>query len=278
MWSNYSTRDAAQFVGLPESAVRGCVRAGLLAPESQGAPLRFSFRDLAVLKIVKSLHGQGVSLRRIRRQLRELRGRLPEDTSLSSLSITAHAGHVVVRGDSRVWRADSGQLVFGFVLEEPPGEVREMPVRRQVRDIEPIAALTADEWLERAVRLEEEDPDASKEAYRRALRLRPDCSETLIDLGRLYAESGEPDAAADCFKRALELDPSDATAMYNLGVVAQDQGDDARAIELYGRALALDPSLAEAHYNLATIYDRTGEAQLAIRHINEYRKLTRTTS
>ena len=39
--------------------------------------------------------------------------------------------------------------------------------------------------------------------------------------------------------------------------------------------LDVEPTFAEAHYNLATIFDRSGEAQAAIRHINEYRKLTR---
>ena len=57
--------------------------------------------------------------------------------------------------------------------------------------------------------------------------------------------------------------------------MAQDTGRDSEAIELYRRALDLDPGLCEAHYNLATIYDRAGDPRAAIRHINEYRKLTR---
>jgi len=58
-------------------------------------------------------------------------------------------------------------------------------------------------------------------------------------------------------------------------VVSQDAGREAEAVELYRRALELDPTLAEAHYNLATIFDQTGDSRAAIRHINEYRKLTR---
>lgn len=63
--------------------------------------------------------------------------------------------------------------------------------------------------------------------------------------------------------------------MYNLGVVAQDAGREQDAIYLYGRALELDPGLAEAHYNLATLFDQSGDSRAAIRHINEYRKLTK---
>ena len=69
--------------------------------------------------------------------------------------------------------------------------------------------------------------------------------------------------------------PAEATAYYNLGVLAQDAGKEAEAIELYRRALELDPQLAEAHYNLATLFDQSGDSRSAIRHINEYRKLTR---
>jgi tetratricopeptide (TPR) repeat protein len=91
----------------------------------------------------------------------------------------------------------------------------------------------------------------------------------------MFAESGDPQAAHDCFRSALELDPADATAYYNLGVVAQDGGKEEDAIGFYRRALELDPRLAEAHYNLATLFDQSGDSRAAIRHINEYRKLTR---
>jgi tetratricopeptide (TPR) repeat protein len=275
LWTNYSTRDAAVFVGLPESAVRECVRAGVIAPNDDDVGLRFSFRDLLVLKTVKNLTTRGLSLRRVRRQLGALRGRLSTQASLSELSITEYGGHVVVRDQARAWRADNGQLVFGFVWDEPRGEVKDMPMPRRSPLPEPVLPMTADDWIDRAVSLEEENPDAAVEAYRRALKLRPDCSDTLVNLGRLHAETGALKLATDCFRRALELEPNDPTCLYNLGVVSQDAGLDDDAIEYYERALAIDPRLAEAHYNLATIYDRTGDTRRAIRHINEYRKLSR---
>ncbi|HUS68614.1 MAG TPA: tetratricopeptide repeat protein [Kofleriaceae bacterium] len=281
MWSGYSTRDAAQLAGLPESTVRGCVRAGLLSDAATELPARFSFQDLAVLKTVKDLAGQGLSLSRIRRQLRALRRQRPADAALSSMKLAAFAGHVVVREGSAAWHADSGQLLLDFAVLAPAptaaagGEVRAMPVRREAPPPEPAFALTADQWFDRAAEVEEDDPTAAIDAYKRALHLRPDSSEALINLGRLYAESGQVNDATDCFTRAMEIDPRDGTAVYNLGVVAQDMGRDDDAIQLYERALTLDPSLAEAHYNLATIFDRSGDPRAAIRHIHEYRKLTR---
>jgi tetratricopeptide (TPR) repeat protein len=283
MWSGYTTREAADFVGMSESMIRSCVRSGLLSPDSSQVPTRFSFRDLKVLKLVQSLSAQGLSLRRVRRQLAELQRRLGPTSSLAELSLAAQGGGVVVQdstgGQRRAWCAGTGQMLLAFdaldTARPGGGEVTAIPVVREAPGPEPVIGLNADAWLEKALDLEESDPAAAIVAYRRALKLRPDCTETLINLGRLYAEGCDPDHAEECFQEALELDPSDSTALYNLGVVAQDTGRDDEAIELYRRALDLDPGLGEAHYNLATIYDRGGDPRAAIRHINEYRKLTR---
>lgn len=273
VWNGYSTREVAEFVGLPESAVRGCVRAGFLTPDTRGVGMMFTFRDLRVLQVVKDLASQGIPLRRIRRQLTALRERLPEPTSLAEMSFAAHGGDVVVREREAAWLADSGQMVFRFERDDRRGQVHAMPIRREAPGPEMVAATTADEWLERAARLEEIDTEDAMEAYERALELRPDSLEGWINLGRLYAESSEAEQAANCFRHALAIDPADATAIYNLGVVAQDAGHDGDAIRYYEHALGIDPDMAEAHYNLATIHDRNGDTTAAIRHINEYRKL-----
>lgn len=277
MWTGYSTNEVADLVGLSRPVVRTVARAGLLSPQPRGQSFLFTFRDISVLRLIKSLTEGGVPLRRIRRELVTLKRQLPADTSLASVALIARGGHVVVRERERQWRADNGQLLFDFDREEraPRGEVEPMPLRRDAPAPEPADLPTADEWFERALLVEEDDPETAIVAYRRALALQPDCVETLINLGRLYAETGETEAATACFRQAVEFDPTDATAVYNLGVACQDAGRDEEAIQSYRKALALDPTLAEAHYNLATVFDRGGEPQAAIRHINEYRKLVK---
>jgi hypothetical protein len=256
---------------MPESTVRGLARAGLIA--SGELPLKLSFRDLAALRTIKSLVAGGIPLARVRRELCALRARLDADTSLAELPLEVRDGHVAVRGDVA---PVTGQLSLPFlpVVPAPPGAVHELPLR-PLEAPEPTPALTGDDWFDRAVALEDVDAAAAVDAYGRALRLRPDHVEAWINLGRLHAEAGAAAAAAGCFDRALALDPSDPTALYNLGVVAQDDGRETDAIVYYTRALALDPGLAEAHYNLATLFDQSGDSRSAIRHINEYRKLTR---
>lgn len=277
MWTSYSARHAAQLIGLPESAVRSCIRDGLVGTPG-AVPAQLSFRDLSALRTVKSLVDAGLPLPRVRRELARIQRQLPAGTSIAELTVEARGGRVHVRG-ADVDDVLEGQLALPFDAPATPpapgGEVRELP--RVPEAPAPVAAppTTADQWMQRAIELEERDPAAAIDAYRRALRLRPECTEAWINLGRLCAESSDPQAAQDCFRSALDLDPADATAYYNLGVLAQDAGKESDAIALYRRALELDPQLAEAHYNLATLFDQSGDSRAAIRHINEYRKLTR---
>jgi tetratricopeptide (TPR) repeat protein len=278
MWSSYSARAAAQLIGLPESAVRGLIRDGLIG-SARDVPAKLSFRDLAALRVVKGLVDAGIPMPRARRELVVIARGLPSGTSIAELPLEARAGRIHLRGAAS---PTAGQLELPLIAAiadatpEPAGEVHEMPARRDV-DAVPVAAppITADEWYGRAIALEDSDPVSAIDAYRRSLRLRPDSTEAWVNLGRLFAECGDPESASECFRSALDLDPTDATAVYNLGVVAQDTGHETDAIGLYTRALELDPAMAEAHYNLATLYDHGGDSRAAIRHINEYRKLTR---
>jgi hypothetical protein len=275
VWTSYTARHAAQLIGLPESVVRSCIRDGLVGTPG-AVPAQLSFRDLAALRTVKALVDSGISLPRVRRELARIQRELPAGATLAELTVEARDGQVHVRGEPP--RGDTaGQLSLPFeaVIEPAGGELCELPRSPDAPAPAPVAPATADQWIARAQLLEERDPVAAIDAYRRSLRLRPECAEAWINLGRLFAEGGDVTAADECFASALELDPADATVHYNLGVLAQDAGREADAIASYRRALELDPQLAEAHYNLATLFDQSGDSRAAIRHINEYRKLTR---
>ena len=279
MWTSYSARHAAQLIGLPESAIRSCIRDGLVGTPGT-VPAQLTFRDLSALRTVKALVDAGLPLPRVRRELVRIQLALPDGTSLAELTIEVRGGEVLVRG-TRPGGEPQGQLALPFDLPAPtaepgpPGELRELPRAADVPLLVAVAPATADQWLSRALQLEDRDPVAAIDAYRRSLRLRPECTEAWINLGRMFAESGDPEAADECFRSAIDIDPGDATAYYNLGVTAQDAGREDDAITHYRRALELDPRLAEAHYNLATLFDQSGDSRSAIRHINEYRKLTR---
>ena len=283
MWTSYSARHAAQLIGLPESAVRSCIRDGLVGTPHT-VPAQLTFRDLAALRTVKALVDAGMPLPRVRRELVRIQQTLPPGTSIAEVTVEARGGGVHVRtadgavsplvhGDQLVLALDP--MPVAAAAPPPAGEMRELPRAPEPPPPAFAPPATAEQWIHRALALEEREPAAAIEAYQRSLRLRPDCTEAWINLGRLYAETSDAEAAHDAFRTALDIDPHDATAYYNLGVLAQDAGKEADAIALYHRALELDPQLAEAHYNLATLFDQSGDSRAAIRHINEYRKLTR---
>jgi tetratricopeptide (TPR) repeat protein len=52
-------------------------------------------------------------------------------------------------------------------------------------------------------------------------------------------------------------------------------GNEEEALRAYRAALAIDPELADGHYNLALLCRSRGEPREAIRHMAEYRRLTR---
>jgi tetratricopeptide (TPR) repeat protein len=277
VWTSYSARHAAQLIGLPESAIRSCIRDGLVGTPGT-VPALLTFRDLSALRTVKALIDAGLSLPRVRRELARIQLGLPGGGSIAELTVEARGGQVHVRGahGSEELR---GQLALPFELATvaplPAGELRELPRPPDAPVPVAVAPATAEQWLARALQLEERDRVAAIDAYRRSLRLRPDCTEAWINLGRIFAEAGDGEAANDCFCSARDLDPADPTVHYNLGVIAQDGSHEEEAIGHYRRAIELDPRMAEAHYNLATLFDQSGDSRSAIRHINEYRKLTR---
>lgn len=275
MWTSYSARHAAQLIGLAESAVRSCIRDGLVGTPGL-VPAQLSFRDLSALRTVKALVEAGIPLPRVRKDLariQQLTG-----TAIAELTIEVVDGRIQARGEVVADPAQQLSLPFS----RPPGaetqargELRELPRGVDSTSLPIALPATAEQWMTRAIALEDREPAAAIDAYKRSLRLRPESAEAWINLGRLHAETGDAVAANECFRNALERDPDEATAYYNLGVLAQDAGSEAEAITLYRRALEIDSQLAEAHYNLATLFDQAGDSRSAIRHINEYRKLTR---
>src|SRR6476646_11752973 len=99
VWTSYSARHAAQLIGLPESAVRSCIRDGLVGAPG-AVPAQLSFRDLSALRTVKALIEAGLPLARVRNELLQIQKRLPDGTSIAELTVEARNGQVCVRGEA----------------------------------------------------------------------------------------------------------------------------------------------------------------------------------
>src|SRR3954468_7223261 len=168
MWTSYSARHAAQLIGLPESAVRSCIRDGLVGTPG-AVPAQLSFRDLSALRTVKALVDAGLPLPRVRRELLEIQKQLPAGTSLAELTVEARNGQVHVRGNGSPATgedAGAGQLALPFdvtidpnaagpTATAPAGELRELPRPPEAPMPVAVPPATADQWMSRAQLLEE---------------------------------------------------------------------------------------------------------------------------
>ncbi len=104
------------------------------------------------------------------------------------------------------------------------------------------------------------------EHHKRAFELKPEFTESLLNLGAAEEESGQVDSALTHVRLLLRLSPEYAAAWYALGnlYVRVDQPDSAAAA--YRSAVRLKPDFAQAENNLGVVLERTGRSQEAIAH------------
>jgi len=271
--TGYTTAEAARALGLTESQVRACVRAGYIEPRTgPRREHRYTFQDLVVLRTAKALLEE-FPPRRVKRALTRLREQLPQGHGLAAVRITAEGDDIVVRDGAAAWKPESGQVVLDFQVATLVQRVA--PLARRAADAAQSAAqeLDADDWYDLACEMENFDTGDARDAYRRTLELDPEHFDARVNLGRLLHEAGEVAAAEANYRLALRLRPQDATAAFNLGVALEDLRRPSEALTAYERAIAADPDCADAHYNLAHLYESLGKPRNALRHLQAYRSL-----
>jgi len=99
--------------------------------------------------------------------------------------------------------------------------------------------------------------------------------EERIDRGVALHEAGKLAEAERTYREALEACGADPVVFYNLGVLLADAGRKSEALEAYRAALRSDPRLADCHYNLALLCEELEMPREAIRHMAQYRRLTK---
>jgi len=274
----FSTHEVAKILGLPDSKIRSCARAALLAPvRGPGGRLRWSFQDLLLLKTTRGLLEARVPPGRIRRMVASLRRQLPGDQALSSVSVYADGRRVVAWDGTARWQPDSGQFLFSFdapavANEEPPPARATTPA--PARATAPVAAArTAAEWFDLACELDPASPDEARHAYEQALALDARLADAHINLGRLLHAGGDAAGAETHYRAAIQYAPEDAIAHFNLAGLLEETGRASDAVASYQQALAADPTFADAHYNLGLLLDTLGRRPAAMTHLRAARRL-----
>jgi len=270
---HFDATQAARIVGVPPPRIRQCVRAGLLATRrDRRGRLRFDFVDLVLLRTIRGLLERRVPTRQIGRVLDSLRRQIGK-RPLNRVSVFVDGSRVVAWDGQSRWQPESGQFLFNFdagQVVRRATQVARLPASERPR----LPELTAEEWCELAIEIEDRSPLEAKAAYHHALDIDPGNATARINLGRMLHAEGTLAGAEAHYREALRREPSSAIAWYNLGVLLEDQHRADDAIAAYERAVRADTQLADAHYNLALLYERAGRERDAVRHLAIFRRLS----
>lgn len=285
--SDYGARDVEKLLRLPRRIIRSLVDAGFVTPaRGPRNALRFSFQDLIVLRTARALTEAKVPPKRITRSIKELRRHLPDSMPLSGLSICAVGDKVVVREGRARWQADSGQYLLEFD-SDASGTIEVIERRRNSRSTSrerssaprcersAPPAVDAQSDFERGLELERKDPNAAAQAYARAIAANQSFADAHVNLGRLLHEHGQFAQAERVYRSAIAACSGEALLQYNLGVLLEDMGRKREAMYAYEGALRVNPDLVDCLHNLALLCTELGEHKDAIRHMAQYRRLTR---
>jgi tetratricopeptide (TPR) repeat protein len=111
-------------------------------------------------------------------------------------------------------------------------------------------------------------PDEEIQAYRQAIRLKPDYTSAHERLASAYMRSKKYPQAIESYKQLLALKPGDAAISNNMGEAYMELGLTSDAVEAFRRAIQLKPDFGKAYYNLGKSYLATGNRNSALEQYN----------
>ena len=264
MSPSYTTDDVLRILHLSQPTFRVCLRAASYPSRQTARQPHFSFQDLLILRTAKGLLDAGITVGRVRKVLASLKRQLPDDQALSHVKIYADGRRVVVWDATGQWQPDSGQFLLNFDANEMkrPAKVSTLSGRGAVAR----TRLTARQWYERALELEQDSPEEACQAYEEAVKIDPSLVDAHLNLGLLYHISDQLELAEACYRRAIEYASHEPLGYFNLAGVLKQKGDRQGAIAAYTAAIQRQPALTEAHEQLALLYDAEGNTTMAFRH------------
>ena len=254
----YSLRDLQSLLGVSRRVLTGLIDAGFVSPtRGRRNELRFSFRDVVLLRTAFRLQSARIPSRRILQALSRIKDEVPKDAPLSGIRITAIGDAVAVRTGPSQWDATSGQLLLDFEAADIRGQVTFM-------DTTPASQISrerqAEDWYALAEQLQESDPAGAEQAYRKALDLSPNPHyHAYNNLGALLSsDHSRCGDALKVFEEALEHFHEDELLHYNRAVLLEQMERLDEAAESYLRCVQLNPRSDEAQFNRAVILEQLG--------------------
>ena len=190
--------------------------------------------------------------RRIRQQLRR---------GLGADRILQRKAWAPRRGDRGFEKSSQppavGRIVFQYrprkLLSEAVSRSRE--AYRQAIRLDPYNAADAYYALGLVYR-DWGQPDDEIQAYKQAIKLRPDYTSAYERLGSRYFRSKKYPEAIEVFKQLASLKPGDAVPPNSLGEAYLEMNRLPEALENFRQAIRLKPDFGKAYFNLGNAISR----------------------
>jgi tetratricopeptide (TPR) repeat protein len=303
----YSLRDLQSLLGVSRRVLTGLIDAGFVNPaRGRRNELRFTFRDVVLLRTAFQLQTARIPSRRILQALGRIRDEVCTASPLSGVRISAVGNAVAVRERDRQWDTASGQLLLDLgdsLLTAEVTSMRSTPASSRSRQEQ------AADWYARAERLQETDPVGAEHAYRKALEVAPEphyyayvnlgallsrddgrCADALAvfdealthfadaellhyNRGVLLEGLNRLEEAAESYLRCVALNPHNDDAICNHALILEEQGKLDDAAKAYIQCLQLNPDHVEALRHLARLMDKlASNTQAVIRHLSAWRR------
>ena len=103
----------------------------------------------------------------------------------------------------------------------------------------------------------------AKECFEKAIEINPNYANAYNNLGNIFQDLGELQKAKDCYEKAIEINPNYSSALNNLGIIFKELGENLKAKDCYEKAIEINPNYSSAHNNLGVIFKKLGERQKA---------------
>lgn len=262
----YTLSTLTEVLGVSRQRIKAWVAAGLIRPAKvEYGVWYFDFREVSAAKKLSELFRSGVSLRRLRLSLEQLRRWIPEaQQPLDQVAVLEARGPMLIRLEDGDLAAADGQLHFDF--REGEAEATAPPTLRLV-----TGPQTAAEWFEAGVEQEQAGYlEEAVESYREALLVGGPDAPTCFNLANALKALGRHEPALERYRQAVETDGHFADAWNNLGILLSETGRHEEACAAFRKALGLSPDDLRAHYNLADALDELGRPDEAAAHWRAY--------
>ena len=154
------------------------------------------------------------------------------------------------------------------VLSEKGGE--DPQVVQYNQKIEQIEGQIRDELYTLEILYKRNEMDVNLvDIYLSYLRLNPEDTQAMLNLGKQYFEIGEGEKALETLTNLIELDPENVEAYFFKGRCCLTLDMSKEAIDAYKKVVELEPDNLKGYSELASAYNEIGEHVAAERHVKK---------